>query len=59
MFNQVESPLVKILTAMEFEGVNVDVSFLKDYSVELEKEADRAEKNVYEKVGNQAAEELP
>ena len=51
VFNQVESPLVKILTAMEFEGVNVDVSFLKDYSVELEKEADRAEKNVYEKAG--------
>lgn len=51
VFNQVESPLVKILTAMEFEGVNVDVNFLKDYSVELEKEADRAEKNVYEKAG--------
>ncbi|MBM3413109.1 MAG: DNA polymerase I, partial [Bacteroidetes bacterium] len=51
VFDQVESPLVKILTAMEFEGVNVDVNFLKDYSVELEKEADRAEKNVYEKAG--------
>ena len=51
VFNQVESPLVKILTAMEFEGVNVDINFLKDYSVELEKEADRAEKNVYEKAG--------
>lgn len=51
VFDLVESPLVKILTAMEFEGVNVDVNFLKDYSVELEKEADRAEKNVYEKAG--------
>jgi DNA polymerase-1 len=51
VFNEVESPLVKILTAMEFEGVNVDVNFLKDYSIELEKEADRAEKNVYEKAG--------
>jgi DNA polymerase-1 len=51
VFNEVESPLVKILTAMEFEGVNVDVNFLKDYSLELENEADHAEKNVYEKAG--------
>jgi DNA polymerase-1 len=51
VFNEVESPLVKVLTDMEFEGVNVDVNFLKDYSVELEKEADRAEKNVYKKAG--------
>jgi DNA polymerase-1 len=51
VFNEVESPLVKILTAMEFEGVNVDVNFLKDYSLELENEAERAEKNVYEKAG--------
>ena len=32
---------------MEYEGINVDVNFLNEYSVELEKEADRAEKNVY------------
>lgn len=51
VFREVESPLVKILTDMEFEGVRVDVDFLKEYSVELEKEATRAEKNVYKQAG--------
>ena len=51
VFHEVELPLVKVLTDMEFEGVNVDVEFLKDYSKELEKEADKAEKSVYEQAG--------
>ena len=51
VFREVETPLVKVLTDMEYEGINVDVNFLKEYSVELEKEADRAEKNVYKKAG--------
>ena len=34
VFNEVESPLVKVLADMEFEGVNVDVDFLKEYSKE-------------------------
>src|SRR5665647_2261551 len=32
VFEQVESPLVKVLLDMEFEGVNVDVEFLNLYS---------------------------
>jgi DNA polymerase-1 len=51
VFREVESPLVKVLTDMEFEGVNVDVDFLKEYSKELEKEADQAERSVYEQAG--------
>lgn len=51
VFQEVESPLVKVLTDMEFEGVNVDVEFLKEYSKELEKEADKAERSVYEQAG--------
>jgi DNA polymerase-1 len=51
VFNEVESPLVKVLADMEFEGVNVDVEFLKEYSKELEREADKAEKSVYEQAG--------
>ena len=51
VFNEVESPLVKVLADMEFEGVNVDVDFLKEYSKELEREADKAEKSVYEQAG--------
>ena len=43
VFSQVENPLVKVLTAMEFEGIKVDMDFLNDYSKELEKEAKQAE----------------
>ncbi|CAN5591308.1 DNA polymerase I [soil metagenome] len=51
VFYEVENPLVKVLTDMEFEGVKIDETFLKDYSKELEKEAAVAEKNVYEQAG--------
>ncbi len=51
VFNEAENPLVKVLTDMEFEGVKVDVDFLNDYSVELEREAKVFENNVYEQAG--------
>jgi DNA polymerase I len=51
VFNEVENPLVKVLTDMEFEGVRVDMDFLNDYSVELEKEARHAEDSVYKQAG--------
>ena len=44
VFNEVENPLVKVLTDMEFEGIKVDVDFLNDYSKELEREAKLAKK---------------
>ncbi|MDX1938854.1 MAG: DNA polymerase I [Flavihumibacter sp.] len=51
VFYEVENPLVKVLTAMEFEGVRIDEGFLNDYSKALETDASVAEKNVYEKAG--------
>ena len=51
IFNEVENPLVKVLTNMEFEGIRIDEQFLKDYSVELDKEAKAAEERVYELAG--------
>lgn len=51
VFNEVENPLVKVLTAMEFEGIKVDVDFLNSYSKELETEAKQAEENVYLQAG--------
>ncbi len=51
VFLEVENPLVKVLTDMEFEGVKVDVDFLKDYSLQLDKEARQAEENVYQQAG--------
>jgi DNA polymerase-1 len=51
VFYEVENPLVKVLTDMEFEGIKVDVDFLNEYSKELEKEAKIAEENVYKQAG--------
>jgi DNA polymerase-1 len=51
VFSKVENPLVKVLAAMEFEGIKVDVGFLNEYSKELEKEAKLAEDRVYVEAG--------
>ncbi|MCW3118980.1 MAG: polA [Chitinophagaceae bacterium] len=51
LFNEVEAPLVKVLTAMEFEGVKIDMGFLNDYSKELEREAKKCEESVYAAAG--------
>jgi DNA polymerase-1 len=51
VFYEVDNPLVKVLTEMEFEGVAIDVSFLNEYSKELEKEAKIAEESVYRQAG--------
>jgi DNA polymerase-1 len=51
VFEEVENPLVKVLTDMEFEGIRVDMDFLNLYSRELEKEAAQAEANVYRDAG--------
>jgi len=51
VFYEVENPLVKVLTDMEFEGVRIDQEFLKTYSKELEKDAHNSEQNVYAGAG--------
>ena len=44
VFNEVENPLVEVLTDMEYEGVKIDTGFLNDYSKQLEKEAKQLKK---------------
>lgn len=51
VFKEVESPLVQVLADVEFEGVRVDMDFLKEYSKELEREASNYEERVYEQAG--------
>jgi DNA polymerase-1 len=51
VFNEVENPLVKVLTAMEFEGIKVDVDFLNEYSKLLDVDARKAEESVYLQAG--------
>src|ERR1700722_10430025 len=51
VFYEVENPLVKVLTEMEFEGIRVDMDFLREYSKELDRDARQAEERVYEQAG--------
>ena len=51
VFQEVESPLVQVLADVEFEGVRVDMDFLKEYSKELEREASNYEQRVYQQAG--------
>ncbi len=51
VFQEVELPLIRVLTDMEYEGVKVDVNFLNSYAVTLEKEAKQAEESVYAQAG--------
>ena len=51
VFNEVDTPLIKVLLGMEFEGIKIDIDFLKNYSVVLEKLAKEAEESVYKQAG--------
>ena len=51
VFNDVETPLVKVLADMEYEGVKIDMNFLNVYSKELETAAAKCEQSVYEQAG--------
>ena len=51
VFNEVETPLVKVLVDMEHEGIKVDVDFLAAYSKDLEIDAKKAEESVYKQAG--------
>ncbi|WP_299105082.1 DNA polymerase I [uncultured Tenacibaculum sp.] len=53
LFNDVETPLVSVLTAMEIEGVNLDTAFLKSLSKELTEDIAKLEKNIYEQAGEE------
>ena len=51
LFNSVEMPLLKVLSKMELEGINLDVQMLKSYSIELSEEILSIEKQIYKLSG--------
>ncbi|MDQ6609612.1 MAG: DNA polymerase I, partial [Bacteroidota bacterium] len=51
VFHNVDNPLVPVLVDMEFEGVKIDMDFLKEYSKVLDIEARAHEEKVYEMAG--------
>ena len=51
LFEEVEIPLIDILSDMEREGVRINKDFLDEYSVELGKQVTELEKRIYELSG--------
>ena len=51
LFEEIEIPLIPVLAAMELEGINLDVPFLKEMSVEMAKESSEFEQKIYETAG--------
>jgi DNA polymerase-1 len=51
LFNEIEIPLIPVLAAMETEGINLDVDFLKTMQVELDFDIKSLESRIYELAG--------
>jgi DNA polymerase-1 len=51
LFDEIEIPLVKVLAAMEKEGIRVNVDFLKSLSHELGNDIQKLETTIYEIAG--------
>lgn len=51
LFQDVELPLVEVLTQMESEGINLDIAFLKELSKGLSDDIQTLEKSIYKLSG--------
>ncbi|PWA06840.1 DNA polymerase I [Flavobacterium psychrotolerans] len=51
LFDEIEIPLIPVLAAMELEGINLDVPYLKSMSIEMAKESIALEQKIYETAG--------
>ena len=51
LFDEIEIPLIPVLAAMELEGINLDVPYLKSMSVEMALESKALEQKIYETAG--------
>lgn len=53
LFEEIEMPLVSVLSVMENNGVALNSETLKEYSVELESEIERLEKSIIDQAGEE------
>ncbi len=53
LFKEIEMPLVAVLTAMELNGVKLDIHILKQLSVEINKQLEEATDKIYSLAGGQ------
>src|SRR5690606_10072280 len=47
LFDEIEMPLMEVLTAMEIEGIRLDKDVLAEQSVKISKEIAELEKSIY------------
>jgi DNA polymerase-1 len=52
LYNNIEEPLIHVLTRMEKRGIGLDVIYLEELNVEVEQHLREAEKKIYEIVGH-------
>jgi len=53
LFRTVELPLLPVLAAMEQEGINLDVPFLKNFAITLEEDSVRLQAQIFEQAGEE------
>jgi DNA polymerase-1 len=53
LFNDIEIPLMGVLADMELEGINLNIPFLKNLSIELDSDIRKLEAKIYEEAGEQ------
>ncbi|MBC8173779.1 MAG: DNA polymerase I, partial [Chitinophagales bacterium] len=51
LYEEVEIPLIEVLADMEYEGINLDVDFLNEYSKVLTKDIEETANKIYEIAG--------
>jgi DNA polymerase-1 len=53
VFYEIETPLIPVLVAMEYEGIRVDSAALGDFAAQLSKEMDLSEKTICRMAGRE------
>ncbi|MEJ2113488.1 MAG: DNA polymerase [Flavobacteriaceae bacterium] len=53
LFDEIEIPLLRVLAAMELEGINLDIAFLNSLSEELNKDIANLEQKIYNAAGEE------
>ena len=53
LFDDIEVPLLRVLAAMELEGINLDVAFLNSLSDDLNNDINTLERKIYEVAGEE------
>lgn len=53
LFKEIEIPLLRVLAAMELEGINLDTDFLKSLATDLDKDILALEQDIYKAAGEE------